>query len=207
MKIIVLGDYERAPYHPLTKVDELLVGMLQDEHEVTYTDDYSVLLLPNLSQYDLLIGYMDLFKELTYTDEQGAGLLQYVAGGGKVLYIHSGICMAQKTELAQMIGAKFSTHPKRCDIVYSGSSEHPITKGVASFTLFEEPYMVDFMYGTPCKTFLHFEYQGALYPAGWCTKYGLGHSVYLQPGHEASIFEVLEVQQLIKQAVAYLDTF
>lgn len=202
MRILIVGDYERAPYHSLLGVDTELKSILVD-HEVTCTGDYEVLVFDTLQQYDLFICYMDAFK-FTFSTDQTAGIMQYVATGGKTLFLHNGISVAQKVELGQMLGAKFITHPKRSDLVYSISKEHPVVKGISDFVLYEEPYQYDFIYGTECEYFLQYEYEGNNYPAGWSAKYGLGEIVYLQPGHDPSVFQNENVQSLILNAVAYL---
>lgn len=205
MKIIAIGDYEKekAPYHPFVGVDELLMSMLEPEHEVTYTGDYDVLKYENLKDYDLLISYSDAhFYE--FEKAQGAGIIQFVAAGGRVLYLHGALCMAQMPELGQMMGAKFVEHPKQAVVEYTATSEHEIIEGVPVFSLMEEPYIVDFCYSIPCEHFLQYEYEGEFFPAGWTTTYGLGNVVYLQPGHTVEIFKDENVQLLIKNAVKYL---
>ena len=124
-KILIIGDYTKMIYHPLSGVDKELTEILSD-FQVDNTDDYQQFLVENLKRYDLCISYTDQWKE-KLTDEQTAGLLTYVCNGGGIIFLHNGIALQSRYELAQMVGAKFIGHPEMKELLYTPTApEHRI---------------------------------------------------------------------------------
>jgi len=197
IRALLVGDYTNAPWHPLGPAQEALERILGGEFEFTATEDYEQFAQLDRGNYSLCISYIDCWDR-SLTPAQTAGLLQYVAGGGGLLVIHSGISLQQNYELLQMIGGKFASHPPFQTLHYYGlEGGHPLLEGVDNFTVDEEPYMFELDPYTPRNVFLEYEFEGERYPAAWEHTYGLGKIVYLQPGHQASCFEPPAYQRLI----------
>lgn len=208
--ILVVGDYgERAPYHPLDGVDTLLTRTFS-EYLVSCTGNYDAFQEDFLRDYDMCISYLDCWdggqaRPDALSDSQVGGLLCYVAGGGKLLNLHTGIADQGRYELAQLNGAYFTGHPPMRELVYQPrESRHPALRGVREFTLQEEPYQFDFRFGTPVQMLMEYTYEGNRYPAMWEHSFGLGKVVYFQPGHTPQNLEHPMVQKILVQLAAYL---
>lgn len=203
-KILMLGDYENVPYHPFGGVDEILKTAIGAEYDITCTDDYDAMC--DVSGYDLFVCYTDCWSpEDGITAAQAAGVVSYVANGGKLLVLHCGISLQKRGELVSVMGAKFAHHPEMADIsVRMLDAQHPITKGIAPFVTFEEPYQYTFDPFSEITVLAEYEYDGKTYPHSWKKDYCKGEVVYLMGGHTAAIIAEEGNLSLIKNAVAYL---
>lgn len=207
-KILVIGDYESAGWHPLKGVDERLEKILTG-YDVKFTDKYSSLTSAELKQYDLLICYVDAWK--TKGTKQAAGaILSYVAEGGSILTLHSGIIMRSTPEMELMQGGRFTGHPEACELTYSpanGSSPsrdvHPIMNGIEAFTIFEEPYRLTLVNLAEHNILITYSHEGQDWPAAWVLPYGMGKVVYLSMGHQAASFDNAMFGKLIVNSVMW----
>ncbi|HZG87764.1 ThuA domain-containing protein [Paenibacillus sp.] len=200
----MIGDDTDAPYHPLEPALKAMQEILQEEFDVTGTEDYDAFARLEPSRLPLCISYTDCWLRSGPTPEQTAGLLRYVAGGGGLLVVHTGISIQASYELAQMVGGKFTTHPPYQPLKYVPAGDgHPLMDGVAPFEMDEEPYMFELDSFSPRNVFLEYEFEGARIPAGWEQRYGLGRVVYLQPGHNASSFQVEPYRRLIRNSARW----
>jgi Uncharacterized protein conserved in bacteria len=201
-KIIIIGDYEIAKWHPLKGVDEHLIKIL-DGYDITIKADYSELTSCELKQYDLLICYTDAWRT-TGTKQAVGAILSYIAEGGKILSLHSGIIMRTTPEMELMQGARFTGHPEACDLVYTPTeSTHAIMNGITQFTIFEEPYRFAMDELAEPEMLLTYSHEGADYPAAWVLPYGMGDVVYLSMGHSAKSFETEMFRKMILNSVEW----
>ncbi|AKG36636.1 ThuA domain-containing protein [Paenibacillus durus] len=200
-KCLLIGEYTHPRFHPLQGVDKQISHILNDLMTVQCTENKKMLLSENLSSYDLCIAYNELWNE-SVSPQQTAGLLSYVAGGGGLIVLHTGVSLANRNELAQLIGARFAGHPPYGPLEFR-TREHDITEGVGSFALEEEPYRYEFDPFTEKTVLLEFEAGGQWWPAGWCHSYGLGRVVYLMPGHHEPTFRHPAVHTLLLQAATW----
>ncbi|OCT16257.1 glycosyl hydrolase [Paenibacillus pectinilyticus] len=205
MKILLVGDDASiAPYHPLEPVSAKLAAIFGDEFELVSTDNYDAFADLKRSEFPICISYTDCWNR-DLTASQTAGLLTFVAGGGNLIVLHSGISIQRSYELLQMVGAKFMHHPPFQTLSYYGIEEgHPLLEGVTNFSVDEEPYMFEFDPFTPKTVFLTYEFEGARYPAGWEHDYALGKIIYLQPGHHAPSFDPPAYRQLLLNSARWL---
>ena len=109
-KALLLGSYTHPKFHPLQGIDKQITHLLNDMFTVQCTENHKMLHESNLYPYELCIAYSDLWDERV-SPRQTAGLLSYVSGGGGLLVIHNGVTLANRYELAQLIGARFDGHP------------------------------------------------------------------------------------------------
>lgn len=203
-KILILGDYENYPYHPFAGVDTSMTEIIGAAYQITCTGDYQQLC--QLEQYDLFICYTDCWlRENLITDAQAAGLITYVANGGKCLIVHSGLSLQIRSEFIAMFGAKFLEHPKKTDIMVSACQpDEAITKGLAPFTTNEEPYQFAFDENAKVTLLTEYCYEGKQYPHSWKKKYCKGEVVFLMGGHSTENFAEEGNRILLQNAVAYL---
>lgn len=205
-KILVIGDYEKAEWHPLKGVDERLVKILKD-YDVTCTEDYSQLTSDELKKYGLLINYVDAWK--TRGTRQSAGaILSYIAKGGSLLTFHSGIIMKSTPEMELLQGGRFTEHPEACDLTYTpvlskNGGKHHILNGVQPFTVFEEPYKLSMANLAEHEILLTYLHDGQSFPAAWTLLYGMGKVVYLSIGHQITSFNNEMFAKLILNSVSW----
>ncbi|SDM86441.1 hypothetical protein SAMN04487897_101296 [Paenibacillus sp. yr247] len=203
--VLLIGDDTDAPWHPLEPARQELEAILSGEFQLTSTEDYNCFAELDQSQFPLCISYTDCWNR-DLTMEQSAGLLRFVAGGGRLLVIHNGISLQRSYELLQMIGAKFIGHPPYQALKYYRTAEnHPLLEGVENFNMDEEPYLFDFDPFTPKTVFLEFEFAGNRYPAAWEQAYCLGKVIYLQPGHHAPSFKSEAYRRLVLNSACWLS--
>jgi len=206
-KAILLGDYTNPPYHPLDKIEHILVEILKDQISVVGTEDYDIMHADNLQNLDLFISYTDCWNKQV-TSAQAGGLLSYVSNGGALLVLHTGISLQNKYELSQMIGAKFTGHPpfQQLHFEIAAAAEHEILDGFEPFTVNDEPYQYDFDPFTEKMVLFEYTFENERWPAAWVHEYGLGKIVYLMPGHTAEAFQNPTYQRIIANSVKWLTS-
>jgi uncharacterized protein len=205
-KVLVIGDYNNAPYHPLSAIEKQLESILSEEFLLKSEPNYSELDYNDFKNYQTVISYTDCWESKP-TVNFSVGLLSYIINGGSLLLIHNGISLQNKYELAQMIGAKFTRHPERTTLAYVDfNCEHPITKGINEFSLYEEPYQFEVDPFAEKTELFSYVYEGNKYPAAWVHNYGKGKVVYLSPGHDSAIFDCAEYRNIIKNSVSWLNS-
>ena len=201
-KILVIGDYNDAKWHPLKGVDERLGRILKD-YVVKCTEDYASLTSDELKKYALLINYADAWRTRGTRQTAGA-ILSYVAEGGSLLTLHSGIIMRSTPEMELLQGGRFTGHPEACDLTYAPTeSKHPILDGVQAFTIFEEPYRVTMADFAEHEVLMTYSHDGQDWPAAWALSYGMGKVVYLSMGHQAQSFDNEMFAKLIINSVKW----
>ncbi len=196
-KILVIGNYKDAMYHPFEGVDERLKGIFP-EKELVCTDDIDKLLDLERGEYAGVISYLDIW-EGALTEAQSQALHAFVEGGGALLILHNGISIQSREELKVMMGGKFLTHPPQEEITFK-VMPHEITGGCCEFTLSEEPYQFE-MEDDDKEVILVYIYREEEYVAGWSKVVGKGRLVFLTPGHTPEIFDNLEYRTLIQKSL------
>lgn len=200
-KILVLGNYHDAIYHPFDGVDERLKEILQNQKLVCSDDTYKLLELKE-GFYAGVISYLDIWQS-TLTDEETAALCHFVEQGGFLLILHNGISIQGKASAMELMGGKFLTHPAMEHIRFD-TKPHPITEGCAAFELPEEPYQFE-MVQDEKQVFLEYIYHDKKYPAGWSKEVKKGKVVFLMPGHTPEIFDTPEYRSLIQKSVEWCE--
>ena len=185
-KVLLLGDYKAAVWHPLTDMENTIIRVL-DGFDITICEDYPSLTLNDFQAYNMIINYVDAWDKRANSDFAGA-LLGYVAGGGSLLTLHNGIIAHNLPEVEQMIGAAFTGHPQHEPIEYVYTGAHPVTNNMQPFSLDEEPYMFTMDNLAHVHIIMEYLYKGEKYPAAWLRYYGRGKSCYLSMGHTAVSF-------------------
>ncbi|WP_334075252.1 MULTISPECIES: ThuA domain-containing protein [Paenibacillus] len=200
-KVLLIGDYAEAPYHPLGAVEGRLREHLEERWEFAATEDYGQLTGDQIAGTRLCISYADRWDRPA-TSEQTAGLVSFVAGGGGLLVLHSGISLQARPEAAQMIGARFTGHPPYRELEFKvASPSHPVMEGIIPFTMEEEPYRFEFDPFSDHEILLTYrDDEGGDWPAAWARRFGLGRIVFLMPGHHLASFQHSGYGKLIRNA-------
>lgn len=200
MKALLFGGYD-VPYHPLTDVAGLIEFILSPEFQITIATRNDIL-MSDLTIFDMIISYADQWDK-GLTPGEAAGLVRFVAGGGGLLVIHNGICLASRHEIKSMIGASFTGHPKAEVLSFEFVGPNSITEGIEPFSIHEEPYQYDFCTHMNHKIFMSYRYRGTLLPSGWTVEYGLGKVVYLHPGHGSDAFKCESYQKVLYRSALW----
>lgn len=197
-KVLVIGMYDNAMYHPLTGVGEALEKMFP-KLELTLTDQIGALC--EAMRYDAVLSYWDDWKK-PIPDQEAEALYQYVESGGSLLVLHNGISLQLQDSLAKLIGARFLMHPAQ-EVITFQPVPHALTAGCEAFPMSEEPYQFA-LEEDQKEIFLSYTYRGKEYPAGWCKLFGKGRVVYLTPGHTADKFSCESYIRLIRNCMDWL---
>lgn len=200
-KALLLGDYSHALYHPLTGVDDKLNDILYDILDITCTEDYKIL-SQELTDYKLVICYADRWDSALADCEIG-GLVSFVARGGGLLVLHSGISLSNRAEFKSMAGAWFIQHPEQKTLSFHTVEDHPISQGIHDFTMQEEPYQYGFCSHIEPEVFMYYENEGEMWKSGWTNNFGEGKVVCLHPGHDIKSFDDKSYNHIIKRSVLW----
>jgi len=75
------------------------------------------------------------------TEAVQQAFVEYVENGGGLLAIHSGVCGGDATDkLDQLIGCRFTHHPRANPVTVQPLIPHPITEGVGMYCEVDEHY-------------------------------------------------------------------
>lgn len=196
-KILVIGNYKDAMYHPLTGVDEELRRIFSDM-DLVCTDDTGMLPELENERYDGMISYLDIWNG-ALSEKEAEAVLSFVDRGGALLLIHNGISIQNREELKKMLGGKFTGHPPQENIRFKVKAQ-AVTEGCEDFSLTEEPYRFE-LEEDDKDIFLTYCYRGQEYPAGWSKCCGKGRLVFLTPGHTAESFRNEAYGRLIRRSM------
>lgn len=189
-KILLLGDEEKALYHPLSRVLSGVRAALEPLGELRVCTDYAGLSVEDLKEYDVIVSYLDCPQELKGFDNC---LAEYAEDGGRLLALHNGIITPPGSRIERVYGGNFITHPPYDLLQYHW-------KGKEDFSMEEEPYMVEEM-DRKNKVFLQFVYKEETYTAGWYRKAGKGYCCFLSPGHDRRTTDRKVFQELLRECV------
>ncbi|WP_411344058.1 ThuA domain-containing protein [Paenibacillus sp. WLX1005] len=200
---LLIGDYgDDAPYHPLDRIQSHIHTLMPEGWELHISDDYEMFEMERLEAYDVCIVYTDAFNK-KISPEHAAGIITYVVNGGGLLILHCGVSLQEHNyELRQLMGAQYRGHTdyRKLDM-HIASPGHPIMQGISSFSMEEEPYEFNLLAGAERTILMEYSMDDDTWPAGWCSTYGLGRTVYLMPGHHAPSFEYEQFQRMIVQGL------
>ena len=198
-RVLAIGE-TTFPFHDFDEMGPLFEEILDDRYDLTLTTDCEA--LTDLGEYDVLLDYL---TDSTLTDEQRDGLLSFVRGGNGYVGVH---CASDLTsvaseddpgsidhndepfpELRELVGGHFLTHPDKSEFgVRIVDGDHPITAGVEDFSVYDEPYQVE--YDEDLHVLARMEHPDLEdYPVAWTKPYGDGRVYYLSLGHTREAFE------------------
>jgi uncharacterized protein len=163
--------------------------------------------------FDVLVFY-DSWQEISETEKQGyLNLLD--KGTGMVFMHHTLVSYQDWPEFITIIGGKYH-HPRhesntdyhsdyRHDINMHviTDPDHPITRGIGSFDLFDEGYM-NLTYLSTTTPILETDHAFSDEIIGWTHQVKNSRVVYLLPGHGAPAFENPTYRRIIQNAVNWV---
>ena len=203
-----------GPNHGFDKSAPIIRDFLsgQKDLSVTLTEDKEVLASPSLSGYDVCVlgsgftrrerqadGTVRLVNELT--DAQTNGLFSFVRNGKGLIGIH-GTGWWIGGEAVSLIGGHANWHPPGLEFtVQIDDPAHPVTQGLADFTVQDEIYMS--AWDPAVHVLATATWSEKKHPMAWTHAYGQGRVFYTTLGHGPGTFGNPEVQRLIANAARW----
>jgi type 1 glutamine amidotransferase len=212
--LVVTGGHD----YNVQTFNEMFTSM-QDPiaYETAVLPEAFTLLEPeNRSRYDVLVFY-HMWQDITR--EQQENLADCIREGKPLVVLHHSICAFDDwDEYRRIIGGKYFHRQDTIDgKIYPPSSythdvsvtvtirdkNHPVTKGIHDFELFDETY--DNFYVEPDATpLLLTKTPGSSPVIGWTKQFGNARVVILQSGHDTPTYQDPNYRKLLRQAIEWV---
>ena len=125
----------------------------------------------------------------------------YVERGHGLLAVHSGTAgYSDASILRSLLGGIFVQHPAQCQVTVEPLADHPLTRGVAPFTLQDEHYFMT-CDDPELDVFLTTRSENGVQPGGWTRQQGSGRVCVLTPGHNLEIWQHPSFERLLLNAL------
>ncbi|TFC02423.1 ThuA domain-containing protein [Cryobacterium adonitolivorans] len=222
--LIVRGGWDG---HRPVESTELFVPFLRDhgyevrieESPAVYADDRV------MAGTDLIVQSVTMSE---ITADQVAGLRDAVAAGAGLTGWHGGIADSYRAsaDYLQLVGGQFVTHPAKAPELREGGEEdnylehlvtvtaegrtHPVTVGLADFSLTTEQYWV--LHDDLCDVLATTTHPARAWqpwhrpltsPAVWTRRWGNGRIVVTTPGHSLDVLQDPSVRTIIERGMLW----
>jgi uncharacterized protein len=205
------GDYA-DPWHRFGDTSQRVAEIIARlGHQVTVSDAVEHA-LADLGEPDLVvvnIGKPRKARPQSRIDAAERGLDRHLQRGGALLGIHvSATSMTTMSRWSQLLGGHWvrgrTMHPKQdlfTVVVHPGA--HPIVRGVANFTVFDERY--SYLHTNPDITVMcEQSTDGRFHPIVWARESGIARAVYDGLGHDTRSYESAGHVDLLRRTVGWL---
>lgn len=207
-QILVVGE-DTFPWHRLEDKADAFQDILRDVGEVHVTTDRDA-----LGAADAYAAVVDYLTNSTLTTAQLTRLCSSVDGGGGYVGVHAagdlqtiasdnGELLKRPephAKLREFLGGHFLTHPEQGEFTVRIDRDHPITRDVDAFTVFDEPYQV--AWDDDVDVLARMDHPDLdAYPVLWTKRYGDGRVCYLSLGHTDEAFGTEGFRRLLRNAV------
>lgn len=215
-RTLVVGE-DTFPFHRLTERVTAFETILGGLGRVDFTTERATLATLPDGGYATVVDYL---TDSTLTAEQVNGLQSFVADGGGYVPLHCGGDLTSRhvgegaidsraeplPELRDLVGGYFLDHPEQStfDVVVEADVDHPVTDGVTTFSVYDEPYQVAYDDVRVLARMDHPDLDA--YPVVWVHRYGDGRVCYLSLGHTDEAFATEGFRTLLWNAVAWTAT-
>ena len=137
VKVLFLGD--KGHHRPADRFAQLEPVIKQRGIDLTYTDSMSDLNPQTLGGYD---GLMIYSNETRLAPDQEKAMLDFVRGGRGLIPIHcASFCFQNSPAYIALVGGQFLKHKTGTFDTRIVDAGHPIMKGIAPFTTWDETYV------------------------------------------------------------------
>jgi len=213
--LLIAGD-DVAPYHDWRDISETTRDVLVEagKFDVRICETPTILESPSaLAAADAIVLTMFNKSLPTISDEAKENLMAFVEGGKGfyVQHLASG-SFGEWEEFGKLAGRtwKFGTSghgPRSVFAVKIADKEHPVTKGLKDFKIFDELY-AKLQGDTPIHVLVEADsdWSDATEPLVFCVKYGQGRSIHNALGHDYKAIENPTMKQLICRSVEWVAT-
>ncbi len=192
-KVLLLSGGQRE-HHGYREQAFYLAGLLEDtgRYQVTIAEDAAILENSAMGRYHLIIVTADRRDlEFRFNEAQQRALLDWVKSGHGFVSIHAADNAAPDwlPEFRVMLGGVFSHQGRPDGKVRKGTypikvrdPAHPITKGLADFTLDDELYY-HLQMEPGVEPLATAEFDGVDWPVAWTRSFGEGRVFHTPLGH------------------------
>ena len=202
--LIVTGghDFEREAFFQMF---EEMPGI--DYQEVIHPEANLLYDSTLMDEFDVLLFY-DMAKKID--DSQKTAFIQLLEQGKGMVFLHHSLASYQAwAEFEKIIGGRYeegsSTYKHDLEVPVSIVSEdHPVTRGVNDFVIFDEVYG-NFKVLPGAQALLKTTHPESGEVIGWTNQYGTSRIVYLQLGHDHHAYENPDYRRLVKQAIDWVQ--
>lgn len=206
---VVLGG-NRFPFHRIERLGPVVEQSLEKRGiEVGLTTDRDVLLEERIREYDVLV---DMTTDSTLSDRQESGLRSFVERGGGYVGVHGAADLTTTVderleeplpELRELIGGHFLGHPEQSTFdVTVVDSHHPITADLDGFSVWDEPYVLE--YDDDVRVLARMDHpQNGDMPVAWVKPFGDGRVLYCSLGHGLPALRNDGVQGLFERGIRW----
>jgi type 1 glutamine amidotransferase len=212
--LVITGGHE----YNVGKFNEMLASLGEN---ITYQVSelpaaYEMFLPENRSKYDVLVFY-HMWQEIT--DEQAKVFADCIREGKPLVALHHSICAFDDwPEYSNILGGKYFHKPTTVNgKEYPASSykhdmhyyvdiadpNHPVTKGLKNFEIFDETYK-GYYVENDVIPLLTTQEPSSTSIIGWTKIYGKARVVTLQSGHDFPTFENPNFRKLLKQSIEWV---
>ncbi len=209
-KILVICD---DPWHPAEVIEKGIANLTGNNWNFDFVKDAKDILTPKmLDEYQLIIncksnnltnGNHASWFEPGVNEVMPKDFESYVANGGGFLSVHSGnsFKLEDNSDYCNFVGNYFINHPPRCSVTVKPVKDHPITKGIESFTERDEHYEIKII-ADDAEILLESESEpGGTQPAGYVRNIGDGRLCVLTPGHILAVWQNPMYKKLLVNAI------
>lgn len=212
--LVITGGHE---YNAQTFNDMLnSLGDGMTFRTVEFPAAFDEFLPQNRDTYDVLLFY-HMWQSIT--PEQENNFAECIRSGKPVVALHHSICAFDDwEEYRRIIGGKYF-HKKTiidgkeyepCSYIHDlhfraiiADRNHPVTKGVQDFDLFDETYK-GYWVDPSVKPLITTAEASSTPVIGWTKNYGKAKIVVMQSGHDSPTFQNPDFRQLLKQAIEFV---
>jgi type 1 glutamine amidotransferase len=212
-KVLVLTGYE-YPGHKWRQTAPLIAQFLMIDPRLTadMITDPAFLASPQLAKYDVVVlNYLN-YRSPDPGAKARANLQQFVAGGKGLVIVHNACGAFQDwPEFKQIAGRAWNPQrvhghdPLDAFEVKITGSEHPITKGLPSFTTTDELYTCLYPDGRPVEVLATAMsvVEKKEHPMALVNHYGKGRVFLCVLGHDVQALQVAPTQELYRRGTAW----
>jgi type 1 glutamine amidotransferase len=200
--LVLCGDC----WHPAETVRRGL-GALEDcGFDYEFVDDAAKWSAEMMAKFSVVVLAKANLASLTVespwlTLDSQSAFPDFVQRGNGLVVVHAGTSRYEKLPaMHELIGGAFVRHPDQCAVTVLPKCSHPITTGVAPFTLSDEHYFMA-MNDAHADVFLHSRSEHGVQPAGWARTHGEGRVCVLTPGHNETVWLHPSFQKLLLNAL------
>lgn len=210
---VLLVSGEDHPGHPWKSTGPKLRDILEKNPAicVRIAEDIDVIGTDLLFQYDVLFLHFKDYSPLQRENEIKTNLKTFLQkGGGLVLYHFSCGSFQDWSQFVEIAGRVWDPKKRGHDPfgtfeVEMVDSEHPITKGISTFSITDELYTC-LSEGPPIHLLAQArsKVDGLFYPMAFVLEYEKGRVFHTLLGHDTKALESAEFQQMLKNAILWV---
>lgn len=203
------GDFV-DPWHPFAETSSRIAGILAElGHDVTISDSVTESLrhLDERAPDLLLINAGNAERPLATDAADVASVRDYLGGGGALIAVHVvSTAFPEVNEWERIVGGRWvrgtTMHPDQGDGEVRVVVGHPITQGIADFTIYDELYSW-MRVAADDRVLATHHYEGVDHPIAWAREVDGARVVYDALGHDARSFDAEGHRQLLANSARW----